>query len=336
MDPLQDDQNEIVPPSPKRYKKAPPEPFVLPTIKNFGVIYSAKYSLPDLKAIAKHFKLKVTGNKPEIFKRVEEFLKGSFFAVKIQRIIRGFLLRKAIRLCGPGFRTRKLCVNDNDFVTLEPLDEIPFDQFVSYKDQDEFTYGFDIVSLYNMAKQNPEKILNPYTRRSFPTSFIANMQDYVRLRKAIGRPLDVELPKEPVPLSLAQQLEQRAVNLFQIINGFGHYSDSRWLMNLSQSLKCRYVLELMEIWNYRSQLTNEVKRQICPPNGSPFANINILSRNYDINDVKKHTLDIVEKLITRANNLDQQNLGAFYVLGALTLISEEAAISMPWLQHSFM
>ncbi len=48
MDPLQDDQNEIVLPSPKRYKKAPPEPFVLPTIKNFGVIYSAKYSLPDL------------------------------------------------------------------------------------------------------------------------------------------------------------------------------------------------------------------------------------------------------------------------------------------------
>ena len=53
------------------------------------------------------------------------------------------------KLRGPALRTRK-CTNETDFFTLMDLKEIPEEQFISYKDNDGFTYGFDICSIYNM------------------------------------------------------------------------------------------------------------------------------------------------------------------------------------------
>ena len=98
------------------------------------------------------------------------------------------------------------------------------------------------------------------------------------------------------------------------------------------------VRELIEIWNYRAQLTNEIKRGICPPNGDPFRNLSIqyIHTEANITNVRKVILEILEKLVNSGTDKDNKALGAYYVLGCLTLVNTEAATSLPWLFQSFM
>ena len=123
---------------------------VIPTINNYDILTKNNYSVQQLKIIAKKYKLKLSGNKPELLNRIYIYLKLSSFAVKIQKIIRGNLRRKYNNLHGPAFIKRKLCTNDCDFLTGDEFMHLKDSQFFSYKDTDGFIYGFDIISLYNL------------------------------------------------------------------------------------------------------------------------------------------------------------------------------------------
>ena len=92
----------------------------------------------------------------------------------------------------------------------------------------------------------------------------------------------------------------------------------------------------MDIWNYRAQLPNETKRNICPPIGDPFRSLSIPYINTEQNlwNVRKVLLDIMEKFVNSGIDRDSKALGAYYVLGALTLVNTEAATSLPWLFQS--
>jgi hypothetical protein len=96
------------------------------------------------------------------------------------------------------------------------------------------------------------------------------------------------------------------------------------------------VRELNDIWNYRAQLSPEVKRNICPPNGDPFRNLCIPYIHTEINmcNVRKVILEVLEKFVNSGIDNDSKSLGAYYVLGALTLVNDEAAMSLPWLFQS--
>jgi hypothetical protein len=45
-------------------------------------------------------------------------------------------------------------------------------------------------------------------------------------------------------------------------------------------------------------------------------------------------LEVLEKLFNTGVDKDSKSLGAYYVLGALTLVNENAASSLPWLYQS--
>ncbi len=51
--------------------------------------------------------------------------------------------------------------------------------------------------------------------------------------------------------------------------------------------------------------------------------------------MQKFIIDILEKLVNNNADRDNKSLGAYYVLGALTLVNEEAAQALPWLYQSF-
>jgi hypothetical protein len=149
-----------------------------------------KYKLPELKKIVKHYKLilpqykliitndkhelKITGNKDDLIMRIETLFNKMKNAEIIQKRFRGWIVRYSIILNGEAVKNRSLCVNDSDFVTLEPLDEIPRELFYSYKDAKDFHYGFNITSLIQMMKTKG-KINNPYNREAFDTKTLKNM-----------------------------------------------------------------------------------------------------------------------------------------------------------------
>lgn len=123
----------------------------------------AKMKIPELKSIAKFNKLHVTGTKPVLIQRLTEYYKKCSFAIKIQKMIRGNFVRLSFRLRGAGFKDHSICTNTSDFLTMEPLNEIPHSQFFSYTDNNNFTYGFDLNSLVTTYKKKG-RLVNPYNR----------------------------------------------------------------------------------------------------------------------------------------------------------------------------
>ena len=58
--------------------------------------------------------------------------------------------------------------------------KISYIDFISYTDNDNFTYGFDINSLLEYAKKTRRQIKNPYTRDNMEET-ILNMKKLYRL-----------------------------------------------------------------------------------------------------------------------------------------------------------
>ena len=74
---------------------------------------------------------------------------------------------------------RKLCTNTDDFISMEPIGEIDFHQFISYTDKDGFIYGFDITSLHNLYLKSGAEIKNPYNRSTIPEFVFKNIDKFV-------------------------------------------------------------------------------------------------------------------------------------------------------------
>jgi len=128
-----------------------------------GELSINKCKLPELKDMARCFKIRITGTKPELVDRIELFFKKTKCAIQIQSMFRGHLVRFSIRLRGCALKERTLCVNDTDFYTLDPLNEIEYNDFYSYTDKTKFIYGFSVSSLISLFKRSGY-ITNPYNR----------------------------------------------------------------------------------------------------------------------------------------------------------------------------
>ena len=111
----------------------------------------------------------------------------------------------------------------------------------------------------------------------------------------------------------------------------------RWYLNLNRHYLKRFISELVDISQYRAQISNEIKRKINPQHGDPFFTVNmnvLLSKCYEV--IRKRVLDIIEIFVTQGLDNDARALGTYYVLGALTTVSHDAAVSLPWLYESFV
>lgn len=92
---------------------------------------------------------------------------------------------------------------------------------------------------------------------------------------------------------------------------------------------------MMDIWNYRAQLIDTVKREICPPYGDPYRNINVyILPRLDSIELQEMSLNLIDKLINYGINQSSKALGANFVLCALTLVNQDAANALPWLYES--
>ena len=159
-----------------------------------------KYKIPQLKVIARHNGLHVSGTKRVLVDRIQTHFQNSKHAIKIQAQYRGYLVRRLFRLHGPAFRHVARCVNDSDFYTLDPLDEIDLYHFFSYEDERGFLYGFHIQSLINMF-QKSGAAKNPYTRELFSDEVLQNILAFYRISHMIliaqPRPRNISSASSP-------------------------------------------------------------------------------------------------------------------------------------------
>lgn len=322
----------------KKASKIDDDNVIIPTIDNYEILNKYNYNVTQLKAIAKKYKLKISGNKNQLSSRVYNHLYFSSFIVKIQKRFRGLIVRKYKHLHGPAALNHKLCTNVDDFVTMEPLSEINYHKFLSYKDVDGFIYGFDIVSLHKLflTSTSNDTIRNPYNRNLIPESVIKTIKSLLRLSKILNIHINMHYDDDNPVVSNEKAVELRALDLFQNIDALGNYSNPQWFLSLNRFALIRFIRELGDIWEYRAQLTPETKRNICPPHGNPFRNINMVYIHTENNllNIKKIILESLEYLVNSGVDRDSKSLGAYYVLGALTLVNDSAATSLPWLFQS--
>lgn len=313
------------------------------TIHDYNKLTENNYNIQQLKTFAKYYKLKISGNKNELINRLYIFLFLSSYIIKIQKIFRGKLQRKFNLYFGPALKQREICTNDTDFVTMDDLKDLPYGQFYSFKDNDGRVYGFDIASIYNLIFKNTDTIniskiggINPYNRNKIPSFVMIDLKMIVRTSKTLKIKINLDFETDLGNVSTTKTVEMRTLSLFQNIDSLGNYSSPEWFLTLNRNQLIKFLRELSDIWNYRAQLSIETKQNICPPTGDPFRNINlsyILNEN-DLLNIKKAILDVLEKFVNNGVDRDSKTLGAYYVLGALTLVNDSAASSLPWLFQS--
>ena len=93
------------------------------------------------KTIEDKNKLGLTNNKKqkknltkdELLNKIYVYFHYTYNTIKIQKIYRGYLQRRLIKLQGPGLKNRNNCTNSTDFITLENITEIPTEYFYSYE-----------------------------------------------------------------------------------------------------------------------------------------------------------------------------------------------------------
>ena len=318
----------------KSKKKITTSDFEIPVYSEYSKLIKLNYNVPQLRCISKKYHQRVSGNKPQLIFNLYNYLKYSCFSIKIQKNVRKFLVKRFIKLMGPACYNRK-CVNDTDFLTFKPLKNIPFHQFYSFKDKDGFIYGFDICSIYNMLCEN-SYIKNPYNRNDLPKNIIYNIKKIVKLGKILKLPLKIKIENDINDLSFRKKTELRAIQVFQKFDNMGFITDSNWIMRLSRGRVVRYLRELEDVWNYRTQIPNETKIKILPPNGVLFpGNVSQLCSSKSELYLKNLILDSIEKLTTKGIDEESRSLGGFYALGTITIVSTSAANSLPWLYESF-
>jgi hypothetical protein len=280
-------------------------------IKNKTVL--KKYKLPELKQIARSNKLRISGTKPQLIERIEELFNKCVVCIKIQKIFRGYIVKKSFALRGEGFKNRKICVNENDFYTLEPLHEIPMEYFFTFKSNDEkFLFGCNIVSLLHLIK-NKTAVKNPYNRENININIIQtilklynlikiiyevpedapimntnammsihnNINDNRVIRESIHRPhntvvLSNEIVNErtiKLTTMRSKPLPTRIQELFMDIDQLGNYTNYQWFSNLERREYIRLYRTLHDIWTYRGHLSREMKCKICILE-DPFHEIN--------------------------------------------------------------
>ena len=381
---------------------------------------STDYKVAELKEmcaiIQRDFdykKIKLSGTKGELRQSVYNFYHHTFHCIKIQLKFNSFLRRKLNKLRGPALSNREICVNETDFYSLDPIRDIPNQQFFSYEEFFENDssgnvkvktkpsyYGFDIASIYNLILSDngveneyalSRRLIfnesnNPYNRNKIPHNVIRDILKIIKLDRILSRKrviknkkmtknqmvnnhvnnnnnyeydnnnyvsennnnavmgsgsgMNIALPQDV--LTPHQRFRQHVLRLFQTINALGHYSDPEWFVALTYEQHITFLRELIDIWNYRAELSPQARRTIYPPYGDPFPHyvLGWVTHQFYIylspENIININLTVIERFIASAISEADRCLGSNFILCALTLVSIPAREALPWLYQSVM
>lgn len=324
---------------------------------SISFIRNDRYSCSQIQMIKTKYDFLLTGKKEDLIRRIKCFFEKEYSAIKIQKLFRTHIVKMDIQLRGPALKNRSLCVNDSDFYTLDSLKSIPLERFFSYKGEGDFIYGFDLDSLITLIKNSKNvKLINPYNRESM-SSIITSIQLVIRTNNIL-RNKELVLKNNTIQSTnissngsynpgvvieelrtiREKPLNQRITNLFIEIDQLGNYTQSAWFSDLNRNDTIRYFRCLYDIWNYRAQLSIQVKLKICPLL-DPFANLPFsMNQIFTLSDdqIKILALFVMENMILTGIDNDHKMIGTLHVLTALTVVSTNARSNLPWLYESLV
>jgi len=229
--------------------------------------------------------------------------------IKIQSLFRGKNVRNKLN--------ELKCNNDEDFYTYEDLKDIPKQYFYSYVDDKKFRWGFDIRSLDKLLSMNYP---NPYTTEPIPQKIVSEVKQKIKDLKKNNDYVDIS---ESIIRERKDAIKQKIVDLFSYIEQSGYTCQIEWFTNLTIRRLKELYRQLEDVWNYRSQLSNQMKRNICPPNADIFKTPMIEVMNYTCKeDIQELILHEVMKFTNAISDSDRK-LGFMYFLIAFGMVSPQ-------------
>jgi len=305
------------------------------------------YKIPQLKSIARSNRLYVSGTKPILIQRIESHFHFMKYATCIQSYFRRHLVRRFFKLRGERGK-KETYVNDTDFYTMEPLSEMLFYEFFNFNDASGFLYGFNVDSFIKLCKTN-NGLTNPYTREKMDISIIGRITSLHRIIHILFKKHNYDVHENNAhygntyPLSryhivvrnleeiLQRPIQTRIEEIFMEIDMLGNYTQSSWLSSLNQIECIQFLQFLVDIWNYRSDMSLLVRMQITPFY-NPFY--------FRINDTPPYQpfqhriVTVIENIVFSGGDIEYRKLGVMHILTALTIVSNEAREAVPWLYES--
>ena len=133
-------------------------------------------------------------------------------------------------------------------------------------------------------------------------------------------------------------IADRINSLFMEIDQLGNYTDQTWFTNLTHMKYAQLYRCFYDIWNFRGQISYEVKNDICPIHG-PFDGIfpnTVRHMDLSTTTLKTACLIVFENLVYSGINVEIRKIGTLIALTALTVISQPARTVMPWLYESII
>ena len=281
----------------------------------YGIVYDAEAPRDSYKSL-----------KRLITKRIEPYLSHEPSILTIQKVFKGWNIRR-----------RKNCNNKEDCGTMDVLYEIPIQYYIDYKDEDGFTYGFDIRSLHIiMSEANP---INPFTQKQLILGASGKklFEKYMKKMTAVKEKEGVVKFDSP-KLTKEQRFTQIMIRVFQKIDMLGYYTDIAWFQNMTLYDLNNFYKGLYDIFAFRAQLSPEVRKKIVS-DGILFQNF--IGNLHHIQERNKHILQYeilreIERILDEGEDRDSKILGIILVLTVLVECSHAASLALPdLLQSSF-
>ena len=249
--------------------------------------------------------------------------------IKSVRKVQDYFKNKLnINLRGEGFNNKGKCHNTTDFFTYDTIDEIDDKYFFSYKDSKSFIWFFDIRSFNKLIEMRQN---NPYTREEIPEYIIKKAK--ALNKKVILDKTDEYIDPYQLGLTRKQIIKQKTIDIFSQLEQYGYECDILWFLNMNIHILKKLYRSLEDIWNYRLDLTTEVKSRISPPNGLvfniPISQVDSINNNEDIQE-------IILNEVSKFNNAileDDKILGYMYFLLGLGTVSRKCFESHQWMMN---
>jgi hypothetical protein len=138
-----------------------------------------------------------------------------------------------------------------------------------------------------------------------------------------------------VPLSF------RINDIFSELSRLEHYVDAAWFVSMPQRCYPKFYLCLKQIWLIQGpSLSNDTKKKMCrlfdPFETGLFRSPLEISLNMTLDEVTACRVRLscvctMEAMLMTASDDNHANLGAMYILMALTTVSRSARTAFPWL-----
>lgn len=131
-------------------------------------------ALPSLQFCGKHVKIK----SPRIWAEVNNVVPK---VIQIQKIWKGYFLRKQLQYAGVGVLKRSVCQNDDELISLESKDHYnPLDYF-SFEENGKI-WWFSISTLARIVFETMKPV-NPYTRQPISVETRRRLRDVCRMKR---------------------------------------------------------------------------------------------------------------------------------------------------------